>query len=205
MYQAELRAAAIIEPRIRGGRRQVNEGVSTHSVIGCAGNGSLKSQIFVWRRRALEPVIRRPKWPPSCSLAVYESVHDPIRADSRRQAAMNYRTFTDPRGIRWEVWLVLPAAAERRAAERRVLADRRRESRAVAKERRVAVDRRHYTHRRLGVAPVFSNGWLCFESDEEKRRLAPVPPGWDNADAGELQAWCQAAKRVVKCGPGPTT
>lgn len=114
---------------------------------------------------------------------------------------MNYRTFTDTRGRRWEVWLVLPAAAERRAAERRVLADRRGEARPHAIERRARVDRRRLAHRRLGVAPVFANGWLCFESEAEKRRLAPVPSGWDDADSDQLQEWCQFAKRVVKCGP----
>ncbi|MBA3645883.1 MAG: hypothetical protein H0W63_06860 [Gemmatimonadaceae bacterium] len=114
---------------------------------------------------------------------------------------MNYRTFTDARGKRWEVWLVLPAAAERRASERRVFADRRTENRAYGTERRVTPDRRRSLFRRVGVAAVFENGWLCFESDEEKRRLAPVPDGWNDADAEKLQAWCQAGKRVVKCGP----
>lgn len=114
---------------------------------------------------------------------------------------MNYRTFSDSRGRRWEVWLVLPTAAERRAAERRVLADRRSGTRVPEIERRVSTDRRRFAFRRVGVAAVFEHGWLCFESDEEKRRLAPVPAGWDTADADQLQTWLQAAKRVVKCGP----
>jgi hypothetical protein len=114
---------------------------------------------------------------------------------------MNYRTFTDSRGVRWEVWLVMPTAAERRAAERRVLADRRVENRPHPPERRVTTDRRHFSFRRVGVAPVYQNGWLCFESDEEKRRLAPVPDTWDSADPDELEVWLQRAKRVLKCGP----
>ena len=32
---------------------------------------------------------------------------------------MSYRTFLDSTGRRWEVWLVTPAAAERRKADRR--------------------------------------------------------------------------------------
>jgi hypothetical protein len=115
---------------------------------------------------------------------------------------MNYRTFTDARGVRWEVWLVLPTAAERRASERRVMADRRVENRAHPPERRVTTERRRFTFRRVGVAAAYENGWLCFESAEEKRRLAPVPEAWNTANAEQLQAWCQAAKRVVKCGPG---
>jgi hypothetical protein len=114
---------------------------------------------------------------------------------------MNYRTFTDSRGVRWEVWLVLPAAAERRASERRVLADRRVETRPHPPERRGKPDRRRYAIRRVGVAPVYENGWLCFESADEKRRLAPVPENWNAADGEQLQGWCQSAKRVLKCGP----
>ena len=115
---------------------------------------------------------------------------------------MNYKTFLDSKGERWEVWLVLPTAAERREAERRVLAERRTDFRPQAIERRVWTDRRRFNHRRVGVAAVFANGWLCFESPTEKRRLAPVPDEWENADAEKLRAWCQAARRVLKCGPG---
>ena len=114
---------------------------------------------------------------------------------------MNYRTFTDASGVRWEVWLVLPTAAERREAERRVLVDRRTEDRPHATERRIFSDRRKFSFRRVGVAPIFQNGWLCFETEGEKRRLAPVPENWDEADADQMRRWCQAAKRVLKCGP----
>ena len=117
---------------------------------------------------------------------------------------MNYRTFTDSAGVRWEVWLVLPSAAERREAERRVLADRRVEDRPQATERRVWTDRRRFsTYKRVAVAPVFANGWLCFESELEKRRLAPVPDDWEDADADQLRTWCVEAKSVLKCGPQP--
>lgn len=30
------------------------------------------------------------------------------------------------------------------------------------------------------------NGWLCFESASEKRRLTPTPPGWESLPADEL-------------------
>lgn len=115
---------------------------------------------------------------------------------------MNYRTFTDSKGHRWEVWLVLPTSDERRAVERRVLADRRMEPRPLAPERRIAHDRRRFSFPRIGVSEVFQNGWLCFEGEDgEKRRLAPVPKGWNVADGEHLAMWCQAAKRVMKCGP----
>ena len=66
---------------------------------------------------------------------------------------------------------------------------------------RVATDRRRFSFRRVGVAAAYEHGWLCFECEDEKRRLAPVPDTWDNAEPEQLQAWCQAAKRVLKCGP----
>ena len=114
---------------------------------------------------------------------------------------MNYRTFTDSKGLRWEVWLVLPTAAERRESERRVLADRRMELRPNDAERRTLLDRRRFAHRRVGVAAVYANGWLCFENDEEKRRLAPIPEAWQKATPEDLQSRCHSAKRVLKYGP----
>jgi hypothetical protein len=53
----------------------------------------------------------------------------------------------------------------------------------------------------MAVASEFSQGWLCFESEGEKKRLAPVPVGWQEAGPDRLSSWLQAAKRVVKCGP----
>ena len=47
----------------------------------------------------------------------------------------------------------------------------------------------------------YRRGWLCFESEGEKRRLAPVPVDWDQAGPDKLGTWLQAAKRVLKCGP----
>jgi hypothetical protein len=37
-------------------------------------------------------------------------------------------------------------------------------------------------------------GWLCFESQGEKRRLAPVPEHWEKANEQMLAAFCNAAK-----------
>ena len=114
---------------------------------------------------------------------------------------MSYRTFTDSSGKRWEVWLVTPAAAERRRVDRRV-------RKGAADTPGGLADRRHFPDRRKSpfrrqvvVSSEFSDGWLCFECEGEKRRLAPVPDGWQDAGPDRLAAWLQAAKRVVKCGP----
>ena len=46
--------------------------------------------------------------------------------------------------------------------------------------------------RYLGV-PQMAAGWLCFESNGEKRRLTPVPMNWENANERVLSAFCDSA------------
>ena len=43
------------------------------------------------------------------------------------------------------------------------------------------------------VLPELAEGWLAFESSWEKRRLAPIPPGWWDLSAEALQKLCQTA------------
>ena len=114
---------------------------------------------------------------------------------------MSYRTFTDSGGKRWEVWLVTPAAAERRRVDRRVSKSAADSPGGLADRRHTPDRRKSPFHRQVMVSTEFSDGWLCFESEGEKRRLAPVPPGWEDAGPDRLASWLQAAKRVVKCGP----
>lgn len=114
---------------------------------------------------------------------------------------MSYRTFLDTTGRRWEVWLVTPAAAERRKADRRAASTARPGEGGFADRRLTPERRRNPFRRSIEVASEFSQGWLCFESEGEKRRLAPVPDGWDESGPDRLGTWLQAAKRVVKCGP----
>jgi hypothetical protein len=116
---------------------------------------------------------------------------------------LNYRTFVDTGGRRWEVWLVTPAAAERRRADRRAAgggpgAD---DFPGFSDRRRTPERRKSLFRRTVEVASEYSDGWLCFEGDGEKRRLAPVPKGWNEAGPDRLATWLQSAKRVVKCAP----
>jgi hypothetical protein len=53
------------------------------------------------------------------------------------------------------------------------------------------------------VAEEFSFGWLCFESADEKRRLAPVPEGWERADDDTIEQWCCIAKPVTRHNSKP--
>jgi len=47
------------------------------------------------------------------------------------------------------------------------------------------------------VRHTLQGGWLTFQSATEKRRLAPVPLYWINADDAELGRLLRAAKPVV--------
>lgn len=94
------------------------------------------------------------------------------------------------------MWQVHPSAAERRFVQRRT----KDEDRTDSSERRSGIERRGGAPRpaRANIAEEFTYGWLCFECAEEKRRLAPVPEGWDRADDETIEQWCCAAKPVVR-------
>lgn len=46
------------------------------------------------------------------------------------------------------------------------------------------------------VSPTFAEGWLTFESDDERRRLAPIPTEWEVASPDVMLSWCGRALRV---------
>ena len=106
---------------------------------------------------------------------------------------MPYRTFTDSGGIDWQVWDIVPRLGERRvtsAPDRRVevvpiaFADRRREERRVRQSPRAT------------LRGVYSQGWLCFENDDEKRRLSPIPADWTTCDDARLEQYAHSGERV---------
>jgi hypothetical protein len=45
----------------------------------------------------------------------------------------------------------------------------------------------------LLARPEFAEGWLLFSSGAERRRLAPLPPGWREAPESQLRRWCADA------------
>jgi hypothetical protein len=114
------------------------------------------------------------------------------------RATVTHRSFKDKQGRIWDVWQVHPSAAERRFVQRRV----KDENRSDAPERRSGDDRRigeqGHGLPRATIAPEFTYGWLCFETSGEKRRLAPVPDGWDRADDETIEQWCCTAKAVTR-------
>lgn len=82
------------------------------------------------------------------------------------------------------VWNVMPHFSPGRSGD-----ERRQQTLSVPQERRGPHDRRG-----LNPPPDWINGWLCFESKAERRRLCPVPAGWEQFDENELeQCRCRAS------------
>lgn len=42
--------------------------------------------------------------------------------------------------------------------------------------------------------PEDREGWLCFQSATEKRRLFPVPAHWEHGSADRLELFCRVAE-----------
>jgi len=112
---------------------------------------------------------------------------------------MGHRSFTDAAGIHWNVWDVTPQWTERRSGE-----ERRRSDEDPAVDLPVLERRRRQSDRRGGagdgprirIAEGLSRGWLAFESKLDKRRLAPIPPGWEELADIELEALCAKASQA---------
>ena len=51
------------------------------------------------------------------------------------------------------------------------------------------------------LTPGLQGGWLCFERDGQKRRLSPIPGGWEEAGAEELERYCRDATPVARRQP----
>ena len=100
---------------------------------------------------------------------------------------MPHRQFTDSKRTIWEVWDVEPGHAERRGEE----TDRRRSARTSSGERRQKADRT-----RVRIKSDLSHGWLAFESKHDRRRLAPIPTGWEAFDASALERLCEQAASI---------
>jgi hypothetical protein len=105
---------------------------------------------------------------------------------------MPYRTFVDSMGADWQVWDIVPRLSERRnnggdrRVERRVIpfADRRQEGRRLTETRRAA------------LRGSYAQGWLCFDSVNEKRRLTPIPHDWTTCSEESLEVYVRQAERA---------
>lgn len=98
---------------------------------------------------------------------------------------MALREFRDSGGTEWMAWDVPPVrsfAPPRSGQERRV-----RSTPGYTPERRV------HDRRRLRAASGLEHGWLCFQCETEKRRLAPPPPDWQSVPDAELETLLRSA------------
>jgi len=113
---------------------------------------------------------------------------------------MGYRSFKDSSGVAWDAWDVVPQLGERR------LEDRRQGRQPIAFRDRRRGERRIVMSRRAVMAGGLSNGWLCFEGVNEKRRLSPIPHDWARCPDPQLEEYCRMARPVRRStaadGPG---
>jgi hypothetical protein len=84
------------------------------------------------------------------------------------------REFRDTKGVEWLVWDVYPSAA--------------------SGDQRISDPGAAFPHREL------ADGWLCFESGSEKRRVAPIPKGWEEFSAEQLEGLCRSAGYISRPG-----
>jgi hypothetical protein len=60
------------------------------------------------------------------------------------------------------------------------------------------------TPSRGNVRPQFAAGWLAFESGSERRRLAPIPAGWTEADDAALGEMLAQATVIIRHAAPPS-
>lgn len=88
-------------------------------------------------------------------------------AEAAASGGATHRSFSDARGVRWDVFAVYPEA-------------------------------RPSPHSQL--RGTFHEGWLCFDSAAEKRRLSPVPENWQALGDEELKGLVDRAERARSRG-----
>jgi hypothetical protein len=54
------------------------------------------------------------------------------------------------------------------------------------------------TVERSALPESYHEGWLAFEAEDEKRRVAPIPASWEELTIDELRLLCQRAQRAPK-------
>jgi hypothetical protein len=100
-----------------------------------------------------------------------------------------HRTFNDDAARLWNAWDVVPSWGERRHRERR--AEPGLPPAALSERRRI--ERRRRTGIRIALPPRLAQGWIAFECGDERRRVAPIPSGWENlSEAGLRELWAGA-------------
>ena len=100
-----------------------------------------------------------------------------------------YRNFRDDQDQEWTAWDVIPSWGERRRTDRRTAGA----SRPPATGERRLAERRRHRGIRIALTPRLAEGWLAFESNDERRRVAPIPDQWHLMEEEALRAlWREA-------------
>ena len=103
-----------------------------------------------------------------------------------------HRTFLDDLARLWNAWDVIPAWGERRTAERR----RQQETPDARVIDRRMRERRRLRGLRISLPPRLVNGWIAFEHGDERRRVAPIPAGWDDLPEPGLRELWRGAEQL---------
>lgn len=99
---------------------------------------------------------------------------------------MALRDFIDRTGRAWQVWSTIPKPSPSGFSSTETGTPRAAgpgPTRAAAPIPAFATGREH--------------GWLTFASSEEKRRLSPIPGGWEEAPDDVLADYCERADRIA--------
>lgn len=106
---------------------------------------------------------------------------------------MPLREFTDSAGKAWRAWDTYPVNAGETHGKPSAL------------ERFMANQPVHEGMQPAGVRPRFQSGWLTFACGDERRRLAPVPAGWEGADEETLKRYLLTSEQIDPSVSPPRT
>lgn len=99
----------------------------------------------------------------------------PLAREPRTERAMALRSFLDTKGVTWSVWTVVPQT-----------------------QTGLVANPGHTQQAGPHLTPGLEQGWLCFESPHEKRRLTPIPADWEGCTEQEMERLLAAAVVVPK-------
>lgn len=94
---------------------------------------------------------------------------------------MALREFEDSAGRQWRVWSTHPAVSGDHTALGKFM-----ESLPKTDGQQPLSVRQRYVH-----------GWLAFKWDNDRRRLAPIPAGWEESDVETLRRYLASAEIVA--------
>src|SRR3954464_6519048 len=100
---------------------------------------------------------------------------------------MAHRRITDQATCLWDVWEVNPAAVAQKVTEER------------RAQPGVRVQRKEM---RIVVADELREGWLAFQCESDRRRITPIPLGWDAMTDDELLGLLARATPVAHARRG---